>query len=151
MTTTQTSAARPMRVLIGYDGSDCARAAIADLARAGMPERAEAVVLAAADLPAHVPYGAAGDLTPQPLAPVPRRGRGGGRRSQGTDARAPARHRGGGRVGPFAGGGRGGGVARVAGRHAVPARDGGGPAAGIARELLRDGTGARRPRRSAPL
>src|SRR3954468_5845096 len=69
MTTTQPSAARPMRVLIGYDGSACARAAIADLARAGLPERAEAVVLAVADLPAQVPYGAAGELTPQALPP----------------------------------------------------------------------------------
>src|SRR4051794_13124950 len=69
MTTTQTSAAPPMRVLIGYDGSDCARAAIADLARAGMPERAEAVVLTAADLPAQIPYAPAGELTPQTLPP----------------------------------------------------------------------------------
>ena len=72
MTTTQESKApsgRPMRVLIGYDGSDCARAAIQDLARAGLPKRAEAVVLSVADLPVQVPYGAAGELTPQTLPP----------------------------------------------------------------------------------
>lgn len=39
-----------MRILIGYDGSDCARAAIDDLRRAGLPPRCEAVVLSVADV-----------------------------------------------------------------------------------------------------
>lgn len=34
-----------MKILIGYDGSDCAKAAIEDLSRAGFPETAEAVIL----------------------------------------------------------------------------------------------------------
>jgi hypothetical protein len=32
-----------MRILIGYDGSDCAEAAIYDLRRAGLPADVEAV------------------------------------------------------------------------------------------------------------
>jgi nucleotide-binding universal stress UspA family protein len=58
-----------MRVLIGYDGSECSRAAIADLARAGLPDGAEAVVLAVADLPVQLPYAQAAELTPQTLPP----------------------------------------------------------------------------------
>jgi nucleotide-binding universal stress UspA family protein len=34
-----------MRILIGYDGSECADAAIDDMRRAGMPSEATAVVL----------------------------------------------------------------------------------------------------------
>jgi hypothetical protein len=37
-----------MKVLIGYDGSDCATAAIRDLRRAGLPNHAQALVLSAA-------------------------------------------------------------------------------------------------------
>jgi nucleotide-binding universal stress UspA family protein len=39
-----------MKILIGYDGSECADAALEDLRRAGLPERAEAVVLSVADV-----------------------------------------------------------------------------------------------------
>jgi nucleotide-binding universal stress UspA family protein len=39
-----------MRILIGYDGSPCADAALDDLARAGLPASAEALVLSVADL-----------------------------------------------------------------------------------------------------
>jgi hypothetical protein len=34
-----------MRILIAYDGSDCAEAALDDLAQAGLPEIAEAIVM----------------------------------------------------------------------------------------------------------
>lgn len=39
-----------MKILIGYDGSPCAEAAILDLQKAGLPEKAEAVVLSAVDV-----------------------------------------------------------------------------------------------------
>jgi hypothetical protein len=39
-----------MKILIGYDGSECADAALVDLQRAGLPEIAEATVLSAADV-----------------------------------------------------------------------------------------------------
>lgn len=39
-----------MKILIGYDGSECADAALEDLRWAGLPERAEAVVLSVADV-----------------------------------------------------------------------------------------------------
>lgn len=39
-----------MRILIAYDGSQCADAAIDDLLRAGLPVRAEALVLSVADV-----------------------------------------------------------------------------------------------------
>jgi nucleotide-binding universal stress UspA family protein len=39
-----------MKVLIGYDGSDCADVALADLARAGLPEGGEALVVSVADV-----------------------------------------------------------------------------------------------------
>ena len=39
-----------MKVLIGYDGSQCSRDAVADLARAGLPANTEAIVLAVADV-----------------------------------------------------------------------------------------------------
>lgn len=55
-----------MRLLIGYDGSTAAQAAIADLSRAGLPPRCEATVMSVADvwlpeeepstLPADGPY-----------------------------------------------------------------------------------------------
>lgn len=34
-----------MKILVGYDGSDCAEAALDDLTRAGLPEIAEAHIL----------------------------------------------------------------------------------------------------------
>lgn len=47
-----------MRILIAYDGSDCADAALADLTRAGLPAEAEAIVLAVDEqwLPAPTSY-----------------------------------------------------------------------------------------------
>jgi nucleotide-binding universal stress UspA family protein len=39
-----------MKILIGYDGSECADAAIDDLKRAGLPERAEAQILCVAEV-----------------------------------------------------------------------------------------------------
>lgn len=39
-----------MKILIGYDGSECADAALDDLQRAGLPAEAEVVVLTAADV-----------------------------------------------------------------------------------------------------
>jgi len=39
-----------MRILIGYDGSECSDAALEDLRRAGLPRDAEAVVLSVADV-----------------------------------------------------------------------------------------------------
>jgi nucleotide-binding universal stress UspA family protein len=39
-----------MRILIGYDGSDCADAALDDLTRAGLPEKAEAIVMSVVEV-----------------------------------------------------------------------------------------------------
>ncbi len=39
-----------MKILIGYDGSECGEALIDDLARAGLPDEAEVTVLSAADV-----------------------------------------------------------------------------------------------------
>jgi len=39
-----------MRVLIGYDGSDCADAALDDLGRAGLPSKAEVIVMSVAEV-----------------------------------------------------------------------------------------------------
>jgi nucleotide-binding universal stress UspA family protein len=39
-----------MKILIGYDGSDCAKSALNDLQRAGLPAQAEAMILTAADV-----------------------------------------------------------------------------------------------------
>ena len=39
-----------MKVLIGFDGSDCAKVAIRDLQKAGLPGDTEAVVLSAAEM-----------------------------------------------------------------------------------------------------
>src|SRR5512138_2311455 len=41
---------RTMKILLGYDGSNCADAAIDDLLRAGLPEKAETVVLSVAEV-----------------------------------------------------------------------------------------------------
>jgi hypothetical protein len=46
---------QPIRVLIGYDGSPCADAAINDLRRAGLPPAGEAVVMSVADVWPHLP------------------------------------------------------------------------------------------------
>ncbi|HKG20320.1 MAG TPA: universal stress protein, partial [Blastocatellia bacterium] len=39
-----------MKLLVGYDGSECADRAIEDLRRAGLPYEGEAIVLSAADV-----------------------------------------------------------------------------------------------------
>lgn len=39
-----------MKILIGYDGSDCARAALEDLRRAGLPAEADALLISVAEL-----------------------------------------------------------------------------------------------------
>lgn len=46
-----------MRVLIGYDGSECADAALDDLRRAGLPAEGEALVLSVADVWPHLADG----------------------------------------------------------------------------------------------
>src|SRR5690348_18501688 len=44
-----------MKILIGYDGSESANAAIDDLRRAGLPERGEAIALSVAETWPHLP------------------------------------------------------------------------------------------------
>ena len=44
-----------MRVLVGYDGSECADAALYDLRRAGLPAEVHVVILTSADLTPHLP------------------------------------------------------------------------------------------------
>ena len=51
-----------MKLLIAYDGSDCAKAALLDLRRAGLPADSEAMVLTVADLVVPVPM-PAGEVT----------------------------------------------------------------------------------------
>jgi len=41
---------RKMRILIAYDGSDCAEAALDDLTQAGLPETAEAIVMSITEI-----------------------------------------------------------------------------------------------------
>lgn len=60
-----------MKILIGYDGSECATAAAYDLRRAGLPADAEAVVMAIADLPVEVPYAWYGSQGEYAIAPPP--------------------------------------------------------------------------------
>lgn len=45
---------RKMKILIAYDGSECAHAALRELTRAGLPEEAEATVISVAD--AYLPH-----------------------------------------------------------------------------------------------
>ena len=45
-----------MKILIAYDGSDCAKAALEDLKNAGLPAKAEALVLSIADVFVPPPY-----------------------------------------------------------------------------------------------
>lgn len=40
----------PMRILIGYDGSECAEAALDDLQRSGLPSKAEAQIVSVAEV-----------------------------------------------------------------------------------------------------
>ena len=53
-----------MKVLIGYDGSQCADAALEDLRRAGLPDEVEAVVLSVADVFLPPPVSEADDTFP---------------------------------------------------------------------------------------
>src|SRR5215213_1913565 len=53
-----------MKILIGYDGSECADAALEDLRRAGLPRVAEAVVLTVADVFLPPPLSEADDTFP---------------------------------------------------------------------------------------
>lgn len=59
-----------MKILIAYDGSDGAKAAITDLASAGLPEKTAAVVMVACDVPSGLLDGSvtAGDPPPAFLA-----------------------------------------------------------------------------------
>lgn len=58
-----------MKILVGFDGSDCARAAIEELRLAGLPARGEAVVLSVADLVTETPLTAYG-VTGEPIHPA---------------------------------------------------------------------------------
>jgi nucleotide-binding universal stress UspA family protein len=60
-----------MRILIGYDGSDCADAAVYDLRRAGLPAEVEAVVLTAVDLTPHLPPSCYQPVDPETEAKEP--------------------------------------------------------------------------------
>jgi len=42
--------ARVMRILIGYNGTDAAKAAMADLATAGLPDGTEALIMTVAEI-----------------------------------------------------------------------------------------------------
>ena len=42
--------AEPMKILIAYDGSECANAALEDLPRAGLPRVAEVLVMSVAEV-----------------------------------------------------------------------------------------------------
>ena len=52
-----------MKILVGYDGSECADAALDDLARAGLPPSAEVQILSVAEV----------WLPPPPLLVPPRK------------------------------------------------------------------------------
>jgi nucleotide-binding universal stress UspA family protein len=52
-----------MRILIGYDGSECAEAALDDLRSAGLPERCEALILSIAEVWLPPPPPSAYELT----------------------------------------------------------------------------------------
>jgi nucleotide-binding universal stress UspA family protein len=45
-----------MKLLIGFDGSDCAKAAVQDLVLAGLPAEVDATILSVADMLIKVPY-----------------------------------------------------------------------------------------------
>lgn len=53
-----------MKILIGYDGSDCANHALEDVRRAGLPDVAEVFVLSAADVFLPPPLGEGEDVFP---------------------------------------------------------------------------------------
>ena len=59
-----------MKILIAYDGSDCAEAALDDLRRAGLPHTAEALVMSVEEfVPVMSPMGALAVTPPTPLIP----------------------------------------------------------------------------------
>lgn len=60
-----------MRILIGYDGSDCADAAVYDLRRAGLPAEVEAMVMTAVDLTPHLPASCYAPVDPVTAASDP--------------------------------------------------------------------------------
>ena len=60
-----------MKILIGYDGSDCAEAAIDDLHRAGLPAEVEAVVMTSADVSPHLPASCYEPMDPEALGREP--------------------------------------------------------------------------------
>lgn len=60
-----------MKLLIGYDGSECAEAAIGDLRYAGIPDGSEAVVLSVGDLVVETPYAGVAPSLAAPRADVP--------------------------------------------------------------------------------
>ena len=60
-----------MKVLIGYDGSDCSEAAIYDLHRAGLPADVEAVVMTSADVSPNLPSSCYEPADPEALAKKP--------------------------------------------------------------------------------
>ena len=57
--------ATPVRILVGHDGSEGARAAVRDLARAGLPDQGHALVVTIADVVPAQPV-----LTEMPVPPV---------------------------------------------------------------------------------
>ena len=57
-----------MKLLIAYDGSDCANAALDDLQRAGLPSEVEALVLSVADV--WLPPNGTDEATEATLAPI---------------------------------------------------------------------------------
>ncbi|HEV8379458.1 MAG TPA: universal stress protein [Tepidisphaeraceae bacterium] len=56
-----------MRILLGYDGSDCADAAIEDLARAGIGSNCEVLVLSGVDVWPHLPASSFQELDRQAM------------------------------------------------------------------------------------
>jgi len=54
-----------MRILIGYDGSDCAEAALDNLRQAGLPSKADALVLSVAEVWLPPPASSANDIVDQ--------------------------------------------------------------------------------------
>jgi len=56
-----------MRILIGYDGSDCAEAAVDDLRQAGLPSKAEALVFSVAEVWLPPPPSSTNDIVDETL------------------------------------------------------------------------------------
>ena len=60
-----------MKILLGYDGSECAHAAIEDLARAGIGAKSEVLVLSAVDVWPHLPASSYQEKDQQDMAKSP--------------------------------------------------------------------------------